>query len=101
MFWKGMKRMAEQVIITTMPRIDTVTAPKFEAEVKALFAEGTTDLVMDLENTVYVSSAGLRVFLFAQKKVNAAGGSLVLRNVKPQIMEIFEVTGFSGILTFE
>ena len=93
--------MAEEYVVRTIPRIDTVTAPKFEEEVKALFAEKKTNLVFDLEDTVYVSSAGLRVFLFAQKKVNAAGGSMVLRNVKPQVMEIFEVTGFSGILTFE
>ena len=59
-----------------------------------------TDLVFDLANLTYISSAGLRVLLSAQKAMNKKG-TMVLRNVKPEIMEIFEITGFSSILTIE
>ena len=79
-------------------RLDTSTAPQLETEVKSL--EGVTELRMDFEKLEYLSSAGLRVLLMAQKKMNACG-EMVITHVNETIMEVFEVTGFIDILTIE
>lgn len=80
-------------------RLDTVTSPDFDAELKDSM-EGVTELVLDFEKLEYISSAGLRVLLAAQKTM-AKQGSMKLINVNDDVMEIFEVTGFSDILTIE
>lgn len=80
-------------------RLDTVTAPQLEGELRTA-VNGVTELVFDLGALDYVSSAGLRVLLSAQKVMNRQG-SMIIRNVKPEIMEIFEVTGFVDILNIE
>lgn len=80
-------------------RLDTTTAPQLEAQLKASF-EGVTDLVLDFAKLEYLSSAGLRVILAAQKVMNKQG-SMVIKNVNETIMEVFEVTGFADILTIE
>ena len=80
-------------------RLDTTTAPELESELKASL-EGVSELDFDFESLEYVSSAGLRVLLAAQKTMNRQG-KMVIKNVKPEIMEIFEVTGFVDILTIE
>ena len=78
-------------------RLDTVTAPELEKEMKASL-EGVSELTMDFGKLEYISSAGLRVLLSAQKIMNKQGEMKIL-NVNETIMEIFEVTGFSDILT--
>lgn len=80
-------------------RLDTTTAPQLEAEVKGALT-GVTELVMDFSQLEYLSSAGLRVILAAQKIMNRQG-TLIIRHVNETIMEVFEVTGFSDILTIE
>lgn len=80
-------------------RLDTITAPKLEAELKSSIS-GVTTLTFDFSNLEYISSAGLRVLLSAQK-VMKKQGSMVVRNVNSTVMEIFEVTGFSDFLTIE
>ena len=80
-------------------RLDTITAPQLEEEVKASIGD-ITELVFDFNGLAYVSSAGLRVLLSAQKTMNEKG-SMVVRNVSEDIQEIFDVTGFSDILTIE
>ena len=80
-------------------RLDTTTAPQLEAELKQSIAN-VTELVLDFSGLEYLSSAGLRVLLSAQK-VMIRQGSMVIKNVNETIMEIFEVTGFSDILTIE
>ena len=80
-------------------RLDTTTAPQLEAELQKTLPD-VTALTLDLEQLEYISSAGLRVLLSAQKKMNAQGGMKVI-HVGETIMEIFEVTGFSDILTIE
>ena len=80
-------------------RLDTTTAPQLEAEVKGALA-GVTQLVLDFAQLEYLSSAGLRVLLAAQKAMNKQG-SMVIRHVNGTILEIFEVTGFIDILTIE
>ena len=80
-------------------RLDTVTSPDLEAELKNSL-DGVDSLVLDLSGLEYISSAGLRVLLSAQKVMNRQG-SMSIRNVTPEIMEIFDVTGFSDILNIE
>ena len=80
-------------------RLDTTTAPQLEAELKASL-DGTSSLVMDFAALDYISSAGLRVLLSAQKTMNKQGTMKIIHASEP-IMEIFEVTGFSDILTIE
>lgn len=78
-------------------RLDTTTAPQAETELKASL-DGITELNFDFRNLEYVSSAGLRVLLAAQKTMNRQG-KMTLRNVRTEIMEVFEITGFCDILT--
>ena len=79
-------------------RIDTVTSPTLEEELKDL--TGVTDLTLDFAGVAYISSAGLRVLLSLQKRMNTQG-NMALKNVSGEITEIFDITGFSDILTIE
>lgn len=81
-------------------RIDTTTAPALEGELKRSVTSDVKNLVLDFAKVEYISSAGLRVLLAAQK-VMKKQGSMVVRNVNEAIMEVFEVTGFADILTIE
>ncbi len=78
-------------------RVDTTTAPALETELKGSF-DGCEALVLDFADVEYISSAGLRVLLSAQKVMGKKGG-MKLINVSADIMEIFDVTGFTDILT--
>ncbi len=80
-------------------RLDTTTAPQLEAEFKSSL-DGITELVIDMNALDYISSAGLRVLLSAQKVMNRQG-SMKVTNVNKEIMDIFEVTNFTEILTIE
>ena len=80
-------------------RLDTMTAPLLESEIQGKL-DGVTDLEFDFAKLTYISSAGLRVLLSAQKTMNRQGSMKVI-NVSEQIMEIFEITGFTDILTIE
>lgn len=80
-------------------RLDTMTAPELEAELKQSIGDNT-ELSLDFAKLEYLSSAGLRVLLAAQKVMNRQG-KMVIRNVNDVISEVFEVTGFSDILTIE
>lgn len=80
-------------------RIDTITAPELEKKIAALSPE-VTDLILDMKEVVYISSAGLRVLLSAQKKVSRVG-SMKLSGVCSAVMEVLEMTGFADILVIE
>ncbi len=80
-------------------RLDTTTAPELENELKTA-VEGVEDLVFDLKELAYISSAGLRVLLSAQKIMNKQG-KMVIAGANAEIMELFDVTGFVDILTIE
>jgi anti-sigma B factor antagonist len=80
-------------------RLDTATTPLLDAELKSSL-EGVDSLVLDFAGLEYISSAGLRVLLTAQK-VMSKRGRMVIRNVNEIILEVFEVTGFADILTIE
>ena len=80
-------------------RLDTITAPEFEAAIKDSI-EGVTELVFDMEKLEYITSAGLRVLLSAQKTMNDQG-TMIVKNVNEDINDVFEVTGFSDFLNIE
>ena len=94
------KTEGKKMEVTLGGRMDSATAPEFEREIFPQL-EGITELVLDFSDLAYLSSAGLRVLLSCQKKMNAAKGSMVVKNVNEIIMEVFEATGFDSILTIE
>jgi anti-anti-sigma factor len=87
------------LFISLEGRLDTTTAPSLEAELKTSL-NNITEFAMDFKELEYLSSAGLRVILAAQKVMNKQG-RMVIRNVNSTILEVFEVTGFVDILTIE
>lgn len=87
------------LILTLEGRLDTTTSSQLEAELKHSISN-VTKLVIDMQALEYISSAGLRILLFAQKVMNKQG-EMILRNVCEVIMDVFEVTGFVDILTIE
>ena len=88
-----------ELTVTIAGRLDTTTAPQLEAEFKQNI-DGVEKLVLDFASLEYLSSAGLRVLLQAQKTMNKQG-EMIIKNVNETINEIFEVTGFIDILTIE
>ncbi|MBR3018580.1 MAG: STAS domain-containing protein [Clostridia bacterium] len=90
------KQEGNTLTVTLEGRLDTVTSPQLEDELRTAL-NGVTELVFDLAGLDYISSAGLRVLLTAQKTMNRQG-KMTICGVKPEIMEIFEVTGFVDIL---
>ena len=88
-----------ELTVTITGRLDTTTAPQLEAEFKQNIG-GVEKLVLDFASLEYLSSAGLRVLLAAQKVMNKQG-EMIIKNVNDTINEIFEVTGFIDILTIE
>ena len=93
------KRNAEETIIKLVGRLDTITAPALDKTINEDIAE-TKNLVLDVKELEYISSAGLRVLLGAQKKMQKIG-SMKLTNVCEEVMEVFEMTGFADILVIE
>lgn len=90
---------AEKLTVAPNGRLDTTTAPEFEKALGEIL-EGVSDLVLDMTNVEYVSSAGLRVILKVQK-VMFNQGKMKLIGVNESVMEVFEITGFSNILKIE
>jgi anti-sigma B factor antagonist len=93
------KKNAEQTMIELVGRLDTTTAPALDKTINNNI-EGTKSLVLDLKKLEYISSAGLRVLLGAQKKMQKVG-SMKVTNVCEDVLEVFEMTGFVDILTIE
>ena len=93
------KANGKQLTIIIAGRLDTTTAPALETEIKEN-VEGVEKLVLDFEALEYLSSAGLRILLAAQKVMNKQG-EMIVKNVNETVKEIFEVTGFIDILTIE
>jgi anti-sigma B factor antagonist len=92
-------RESDKLTLAVSGRLDTTTAPELDAELKEAL-EGVTELVMDFSELEYISSAGLRVLLTAQKTMNNQG-SMELTGCNDTVKEIFEVTGFDSILTIK
>ena len=93
------KKNAQEKIIEVAGRLDTTTAPALDKKINE-DANDAKNLVLDLNGLEYISSAGLRVLLGAQKKMQKIG-SMKVKNVCAEVMEVFEMTGFADILTIE
>jgi len=85
--------------VALVGRLDTTTAPQLEKELKESL-DGVTDLQLEFAELEYISSAGLRVLLAAQKVMNKQG-TMVIRHANEDIKEVFDITGFADILTVE
>ncbi len=91
----------DKLCIAVEGRLDTVTSPQLEDEIRSSL-DGVNELILDFENLDYISSAGLRVVLVAQKLMDAkANGSLKVVNLGEVVKDVFDVTGFSDIITIE
>ena len=93
------KKDGAKMTVSLSGRLDTTTAPKLESELRSSL-DNVSDLVFDMDKLEYISSAGLRVLLASQKIMND-NGEMKLINVHEAVFEVFEVTGFSEILTIE
>lgn len=93
------KKNAEETIIEIVGRLDTITAPVLDKTINEDIGE-TKNLVLDVKGMEYISSAGLRILLVTQKKMQKIG-SMKLTNVCEEVMEVFEMTGFADILVIE
>lgn len=80
-------------------RLETITAPQLDAEIQAV-PEEVKELVMEISALEYVSSAGLRVFLMAHKKMKSRGGAMKISGANASVKKVFDITGFSPILNF-
>ena len=87
------------VTVALSGRLDTITAPQLEEELNTIIPE-TETLVFDFENLEYISSAGLRLLLSAQKEMSKKGG-MKLIHVNEEVQEVFDITGFNELLTVE
>ena len=93
------KNVADNTVTLAVEgRVDTTTAPELDREIKLLEED---NLVLDFEKLEYISSAGLRVLLAAQKSYKAREGKMIVKNVNEDVNEVFEITGFTDILTIE
>ena len=79
-------------------RLDTTTADQFQKDIEIVMEGENPDITLDCKDMEYTSSQGLRMFLMLQKSVNARGGKLVMKDMKPQVKEVFDITGFSNII---
>ena len=88
------------IVLKLSGKLDTNTAPELEKAITELFvSEELKNLELDMAGVTYLSSAGLRVLLATQKKINTLKGQLVITNASKTLKEVFEITGFMGILT--
>jgi anti-sigma B factor antagonist len=92
-------RKAEAVVLVLSGRLDATTAKMFEDKVLGVIGTGTPRVVVDLAQLEYVSSSGLRVFLLAAKRLQATDGKIVLCSLRDDIRQVFDLAGFSSILT--
>ena len=90
----------DTLILSLKGRLDTITAPQLENELKVSLTV-VQNLILDMSALDYLSSAGLRVILSAQKKMNAKKGKMVVRHCNEMILDVFSMTGFLDILTIE
>ena len=88
-----------KTIVVLNGRIDTSNADQFQKDMAPLMEGENPDIDIDCTDMSYTSSQGLRIFLMLQKSVMARGGKMVLRNMNPQVKEVFDITGFSNIIT--
>ena len=89
----------EKTFVTLDGRVDSTNAEQFQKDIAPLMEGDNPDIDIDCTDLTYTSSQGLRVFLLLQKSVVARKGKMVLRNMNPRVKEVFDITGFSNIIT--
>jgi len=92
------EKIEDKTMVVLNGRLDTTNADKFQQDIAPLMQGDTPDIEMDCTGLEYTSSQGLRMFLVLQKSVTARKGNLVLKNMKPNVKEVFDITGFSNII---
>ena len=93
------KKQDNKTLVTLNGRIDTTNADKFQNDIAPLMEDESPDIDIDCTGMTYTSSQGLRLFLMLQKSVIAHHGKMLMRNMNPQVKEVFDITGFSNIIT--
>ena len=93
------KKEGEVVVLEPIGRIDTNTANEFEKKIVEVMDNGVSRFVVDLKEIDYISSAGLRVFLMAIKKLKSMDGSFIICSMSDHIKEVFDISGFTPIFT--
>jgi anti-sigma B factor antagonist len=93
------ERKADVAVLALSGRLDATSAKTFEEKIIGVINSGTERLVVDLSQLEYVSSSGLRVFLLAAKRLQSTGGKIVLCSMKDHVRQVFDLAGFSSILS--
>lgn len=88
----------QKTLVTLNGRLDTSNADQFQQDIACLMEGDAPNIEIDCTGMTYTSSQGLRLFLMLQKSVTARKGKLILKNMKPQVKEVFDITGFSNII---
>lgn len=92
------EKLGEKTKVVLSGRLDTTNADKFQQNIAPLMQGENPDIEIDCTEMEYTSSQGLRMFLMLQKSVTARNGNMVMRNMKPNVKEVFDITGFSNII---
>ena len=89
----------EKIYVVLEGRIDSTNADQFQKDIAPLMEGDNPDIDLDCTDMTYTSSQGLRVFLLLQKSITSRNGKMVMRNMDPRVKEVFDITGFSNIIT--
>lgn len=93
------KQEASKTIVVLNGRLDTTNADQFQQDIAPLMQGENPDIEIDCTDMEYTSSQGLRMFLMLQKSVNSRKGKMVMKEMKPQVKKVFDITGFSNIIS--
>lgn len=89
----------EKTLVLLEGRIDSTNADQFQHDIAPLMEDVNSEIDIDCSGMTYTSSQGLRIFLLLQKSVMARKGKMLMRNMNPRVKEVFDITGFSNIIT--
>lgn len=93
------KANGDWIVMAVSGRLDATTSPELEKEIAAWWAPGSAkNLLLDMTELAYISSAGLRIILAASKKLKAAGGKIALSGLQPLVMDVFRISGFEAVI---
>lgn len=95
------KKEGAQTVAVLEGRLDTTNADQFQKDIAPLMEDPNPDFILDCEAMEYTSSQGLRMFLMLQKTVTSKGGKMVMTKMRPQVKEVFDITGFSNIIKIQ
>lgn len=95
------KKDGAHTLVILSGRVDTTNADQFQKDLTSLMEDENPDFEIDCTEMEYTSSQGLRIFLMLQKSVSSKGGNMVMTKMKPQVKEVFDITGFSNIIKIQ